>query len=906
MRAVTALVELLKQDGVKLSGGGSEQECRCFYPQHDDKKPSMSVNVTKGVYHCQGCKRSGNAYTYLHEVRGLQPKECFDILEHQYGWDSERREWARSDTNRRTAERASKEDLEPAKWVEDIFPSMGGQPLDVVHNYYRADGSLAWCTARYKPPKGEDAIKGIPFTPAHSKGGGYWLKSPVGSKFLAIPEADRPFGEGDLYPVYGLMELLAAPKDRQVWIVEGEKCADAVNALPWTDDNGDQIIGPFPGISVRHGYRSADPANAYPMLDLEPLTGRECLVFADPDEGGHIMAKAIAKLLHLHYECEVRIVLPPIVKKGEPKIDIADVAAHGGLKAIGAWANGIGVKDYQPPASERPAKILPPMVETDQFKVLGLVGNDLAVRRKTTQQVLLLRTTAITQEGTLLRIATLGWWKDQCGNAPFSSTMRSSFGDALLRAGEAKGMINLSLDSAGRGAHDHDGVIRYNLGGKLLTTDRHRLLKNEVALDAVEFLYHPGPEIEMVDDPNAEQWGREFYEATAGYRWENADMHRSVMGWCVSALIGGCLPFRPHLWIIAPPTTGKTYLLNTMLGRLFGPLANRIVSGTEASVAGLSLSDSLPTLLDEFEAGEDRDGKAKWDRILELMRAATSGDAARTRSSAQTGAVSAIRPRFSAFVASVHRPDLNEANDSRFVTVRLSLRPVNDWPAVNRAIRAATDPSKMLAVRTRIIRHAALIRDKAQQIEEEMLMEDSTRKTRDAQIMSALIAGAWFLSGDEEPIMRDSMVKEDTWAPLTAMMGQIVRRPGLDDLTVAECLLRAYFSQGYFNDPDPGGTRASSDVEGPAAYRALCLRYGFKFVAAHELWVGPRAATFTDLMRSNKFSNIDWVGYLSGLPGCFRPRREDTGRVVQQRFGGVVHGVVAIGEEALRKVGFVR
>ena len=450
-----ALADLLRQDGVRLSGGGSEQACRCFYPEHDDRTPSMSVNVTKGVYHCQGCKRSGNAYTYLHDIRGLPPKDCFDILERDYGWDRERSDWARSERDWTVSEWAEKEELEPAKWCAEIYPMLGGQPLDTVHDYYRADGSLAWCTARYKPQtEGEAAIKGIPFTPAPSKGGGWWNKSPIGSKAMAIPEADRPFREDEPYPVYGLRQLLAAPRDRQVWIVEGEKCADAVNTLTVTRDDGTEGTGP-PGVSVRHGYRTADPMNPYPMLDLEPLSGRECLVFADPDEGGHDMAKAIAKVLHLHYDCEVRIMLPPIVKQGETKIDIADVAAHGGLKAIGAWANKIGVNNYQPPADEHVAPSLPPMTDTEHFAVLGFVGDRLAVRRKSPERFFLLHPAVLPQEDSLLQIAPLAWWLEQGGGSHLGNAIRESFAEALLRAGEALGEFDLSAESAGGGAADH-------------------------------------------------------------------------------------------------------------------------------------------------------------------------------------------------------------------------------------------------------------------------------------------------------------------------------------------------------------------------------------------------------------------------------------------------------------------
>ena len=71
------LDELLERDGVVLpSGGGAEKSVQCFFDDHDDKTASMSVNVSKGVYNCHGCGKSGNSYQYLTDHRGLSPKEA--------------------------------------------------------------------------------------------------------------------------------------------------------------------------------------------------------------------------------------------------------------------------------------------------------------------------------------------------------------------------------------------------------------------------------------------------------------------------------------------------------------------------------------------------------------------------------------------------------------------------------------------------------------------------------------------------------------------------------------------------------------------------------------------------------------------------------------------------------------
>ena len=794
-----------------------------------------------------------------------------------------------------------------ARWCEDILQVVAAEPLRAVHEFRRADGTLAYVTATYASGPGGRVITGVPFVPATSQGGGWWNASPLGARALAIPEADRPFAPDEPHPIYGLPVLLAQPADRQVWIVIGEDAADAVNALTLRNpDTGAERRAP-PAISVRHGYQAGGADDPFSMLDLEPLRGRQVAVLAEPEEASHDLARATARTLSLRCACEVRIMLPEVPGPGQEYADIAAVAEAGGLPAIGRWVQRHGITDYELWPYERPPPLPSSMDETEHFKVLGIAGGLLAVRRKSTQEVHLLRRTAITQEAALLQLAPLQWWNAQCGGSPFSSVWRTVFGDALIRAGEAAGPVSLSLDSAGRGAHDHDGVIRYNLGDRLLTTDDQRLLTLEAALDSADFLYHPGPALDLRDDARAEQWAREFYEAMGAYRQLAPNAHRVVMGWCVTSLIGGCLPVRPHLWLIAPGRDSRTFVTDTLLGRFFGPAARSLSLRGQAALSSVALADSLPATIDGFGAATRRRSAARWERVLKLLRsaggAAADSTGRRLHADAQPGAASTVRARFSAFVADADRPTLHEADEDGFVMVRLSPVPMPGRPDVERAVLAATDPSKMLAVRTRIIRHAAIIRDKALAAEHAVRTDRPGIKTRHAQLIGALTAGAWFLSGDDEPVARDVTVGEDAWVPLAALMTRKLKRPGRDDLTLAEYLHRAYFTQGRFEDPDPRGAWTETDLDAPAAFRALCLQRGFLFAAEDELWVATRLPAFRELMRGTKYSGFDWTRYLTDLPGGFRPRDPKTGRIARRTFGGEKQNVVAIGREALEVVG---
>lgn len=59
------IVDLIESLGVKLKKVGSEYMGLC--PFHDDRKPSLSVNRDKGLWHCFGCERSGDARKFIEE-----------------------------------------------------------------------------------------------------------------------------------------------------------------------------------------------------------------------------------------------------------------------------------------------------------------------------------------------------------------------------------------------------------------------------------------------------------------------------------------------------------------------------------------------------------------------------------------------------------------------------------------------------------------------------------------------------------------------------------------------------------------------------------------------------------------------------------------------------------------------
>ncbi len=73
----TDIVELIGEyTPLEKKGKGYMGLC----PFHDEKTPSFSVSEEKQVYHCFGCKASGNALTFVKEQKGFSTREAIKYL----------------------------------------------------------------------------------------------------------------------------------------------------------------------------------------------------------------------------------------------------------------------------------------------------------------------------------------------------------------------------------------------------------------------------------------------------------------------------------------------------------------------------------------------------------------------------------------------------------------------------------------------------------------------------------------------------------------------------------------------------------------------------------------------------------------------------------------------------------
>ncbi len=84
IKARLNIVDLIG-DYVQLQKAGSGWKARC--PFHNEKTPSFSVNEEKQFWHCFGCGKGGDVFSFLMEIEGLEFREALEKLAERTGVD---------------------------------------------------------------------------------------------------------------------------------------------------------------------------------------------------------------------------------------------------------------------------------------------------------------------------------------------------------------------------------------------------------------------------------------------------------------------------------------------------------------------------------------------------------------------------------------------------------------------------------------------------------------------------------------------------------------------------------------------------------------------------------------------------------------------------------------------------
>ena len=85
IREAHDIVDWIGRDTVLKAQSGGQYSGLCPFPDHKEKTPSFSVSASKQVYHCFGCQKGGDIFTYFRDQKGMGFYETVKYLAHQAG-----------------------------------------------------------------------------------------------------------------------------------------------------------------------------------------------------------------------------------------------------------------------------------------------------------------------------------------------------------------------------------------------------------------------------------------------------------------------------------------------------------------------------------------------------------------------------------------------------------------------------------------------------------------------------------------------------------------------------------------------------------------------------------------------------------------------------------------------------
>ncbi len=105
---------------VELKKSGSGFAGRC--PFHKEKTPSFHVHPTKQVFHCFGCQKGGNVFTFLREMEGLSFPQAVEKLAARAGVEIEQDpNFKKTRRDSATESESSQQEIQALEWATKYF-----------------------------------------------------------------------------------------------------------------------------------------------------------------------------------------------------------------------------------------------------------------------------------------------------------------------------------------------------------------------------------------------------------------------------------------------------------------------------------------------------------------------------------------------------------------------------------------------------------------------------------------------------------------------------------------------------------------------------------------------------------------------------------------------------------------
>jgi len=257
----------------------------------------------------------------------------------------------------------------------------------------------------------------------------------------------------------------------------------------------------------------------------------------------------------------------------------------------------------------------------DQIRPLGHNRGAYYFFPRATGQIMEFSATALGRTQNLYQLAPRGFWEALYAPEEKMSAIAEMASADLIRLCQEKGIF--SLENA-------RGVGVWRDGKKLLVNCGNVIVGEGVKCHPSEFggdfVYEAGQRvIDMDVMPLENREAARFRGVCKDLTWKRPQYGDLLAGWCVIAAVGGCLDWRPHIFITGRKGSGKSTAMDKIVeGALHGIAIKRDGGTTEPGVRKAIGASSRPFIMDEAEA-ESGARRTQMQLIFEYFRNASSG-----------------------------------------------------------------------------------------------------------------------------------------------------------------------------------------------------------------------------------------------------------------------------------------
>lgn len=341
--------------------------------------------------------------------------------------------------------------------------------------------------------------------------------------------------------------------------------------------------------------------------DWSPLRGRQCYFWPDGDAPGRAAINCINEI-SIEYDFKLKIIYPPTgVKKGW---DIADAISEGkDIKEI--ILNGTEAEDQKEDFLD--SWDMP-------FEIIGTSGADIVFYPHGSNRIEKYKASSITKTA-LLTLADRKIWGQYFMKEGGGIAWDAAINEVIRRSEKTSVFDWRKVRGVGAWQDEDDIII--NTGEYLLINGKKEPLHAKTTNYVYEKSFFTPYSLE---NPIQKEESYQLLACLKNIEWKKKSAPYALAGWLALAAWGGLLEWRPHVWIVGPSGTGKSWVIDKIIMPIvISPFGIRgDGKSTPAGVRQWLQSSAKPFLGDEMESDEKNQAE-KLDEIITMFRGASSG-----------------------------------------------------------------------------------------------------------------------------------------------------------------------------------------------------------------------------------------------------------------------------------------